>query len=89
MTPPKRQRKEKKKEWKYIKIPDWIFWAKNKGKKIKMVEILEQWEKGYSSPDYYCKKDLRKKWTSENLILLRCHTSGKKPYIKFCNEANL
>ena len=52
-------------------------------KKIKDVEILEVWEKNWSSPDMYAKRDQRRGWELDNRILLRCHAEGEYPFVKY------
>jgi len=55
----------------------------NKSRKDKKIEILEKWEKDWCRPDVFCKIDQRKKWTPDNMTLLRGHVSGEYPFVKF------
>ena len=54
-------------------------------KKIREIEVLETWKKGWSTPDVFVRIDQEKDWTYDNMILIRGHVEGESPINLFYN----
>ena len=53
--------------------------------KKRTIEVFQEWRKGWNSPDIFVKKDQRKKYSQDNKLLLREHTLGEYPFVKYEN----
>ena len=52
-------------------------------RKETLIEIYEEWRKGWTTPNIWVKIDQGKKYSPENRMLLREHMDGEFPFVKF------